>query len=189
MRLQIVLVGVGGGGIIFATKMLAQTALRQGIEVIGSETHGMSQRGGSVISHLKLGGFQSPLVRRGAADVLIAFNAGEAFKSVDYLADGGKCVVNATADQFPNETLKTHMAQHGIEYALLAADAARLEIGASGAMNMVMLGFAAGIGALPFGPDQLIETAGFIGSMNQRATNQAALRQGAQAAIAKERIL
>jgi indolepyruvate ferredoxin oxidoreductase beta subunit len=186
MRLQIVLVGVGGGGIVFATKMLAQTALRQGIEVIGSETHGMSQRGGSVISHLKLGGFQSPLVRRGAADILIAFNTGEAFKAMDYLAGGGKSIVNAAEDQFPGETLKAHMEQQGIEYAILAADAIALEIGASGAVNMVMLGFAAGIGALPFDPNQLIETAGFTGSVNQRATNQAALRRGAQAAMPKE---
>lgn len=62
MRHQMILAGIGGQGVLFATKLLAESARRQGLAVIGSETHGMSQRGGSVVSHLKVGGFSSPMV-------------------------------------------------------------------------------------------------------------------------------
>jgi indolepyruvate ferredoxin oxidoreductase beta subunit len=188
MRLQIVLVGVGGGGIIFMTKVLAETALKQGLEVIGSETHGMSQRGGSVASHLKLGHFQSPLVRRGTADVLIALNPQEAFKSVDYLAEDGKCIVNAAADQFPGETLKGYVAQHRLECATLTADAIALELGAPAVANMIMLGFAAACGALPFSIDQLAKSVNLLSGERLRAANGEALRRGAKAVTIKERV-
>jgi indolepyruvate ferredoxin oxidoreductase beta subunit len=188
MHLQIVLVGVGGGGIIFMTKVLAETALKQGLEVIGSETHGMSQRGGSVVSHLKLGRFQSPLVRRGTADVLIALNAEEAFKSVDYLAEGGKCIVNAVADQFPGEALKGYVAQRSLECATLTADTIALELGAPAVANMIMLGFAAECGALPFSIDQLAEAVNLLSSERLRVAHNEGLRRGAKAVTIKERV-
>jgi indolepyruvate ferredoxin oxidoreductase beta subunit len=171
------------------TKVLAETALKEGLEVIGSETHGMSQRGGSVVSHLKLGQFQSPLVRRGTADVLIALKAEEAFKSVDYLAEHGKCVVNATADQFPGEALKGYVAQRSLECATLAADAVALELGAPAVMNMVMLGFASAHVALPFTLDRLAETVNRLSAERLRAANVEALRRGASAVKMKERSL
>ncbi|RLB26959.1 MAG: indolepyruvate oxidoreductase, partial [Deltaproteobacteria bacterium] len=60
---NIVLCGLGGQGILFMTRVLAQAALDRGLPVMGAETHGMAQRGGSVISHLRLGEVQSSLVR------------------------------------------------------------------------------------------------------------------------------
>jgi indolepyruvate ferredoxin oxidoreductase, beta subunit len=71
-RQQLIISGVGGQGILFITRLLAETAIAKGLPVLTSETHGMAQRGGIVVSHLKVGGFASPLVRPGQADVLVA---------------------------------------------------------------------------------------------------------------------
>ena len=68
---QLILSGVGGQGILFITRLLAETAIAKGLPVMTSETHGMAQRGGIVISHLKVGSFSSPLVQPGRAAGLI----------------------------------------------------------------------------------------------------------------------
>ena len=62
---QIVISGVGGQGVLFVTRLLAEAAIARGLPVLTSETHGMAQRGGSVVSHLKVGDFSSPLIRSG----------------------------------------------------------------------------------------------------------------------------
>jgi len=69
---QVIISGVGGQGVLFVTRLLAEVAMRSGLEVMSSETHGMAQRGGIVVSHLKVGGFAGPLVRAGRADVMVA---------------------------------------------------------------------------------------------------------------------
>src|SRR6266567_1527824 len=73
---QLIISGVGGQGILFITRILAETAIAKGLPVLTSETHGMAQRGGIVISHLKIGEFSSPLVRPGHADGLIVLKPG-----------------------------------------------------------------------------------------------------------------
>ncbi|MCK4556295.1 MAG: 2-oxoacid:acceptor oxidoreductase family protein, partial [Candidatus Aminicenantes bacterium] len=73
MKVQIVLAGIGGQGILFSSKIFSELGMKLGFDIMGSETHGMSQRGGSVIAHLKLGKFQSPVIRTGTADVLYSF--------------------------------------------------------------------------------------------------------------------
>jgi len=70
IRQQIVISGVGGQGVLFITGLLADAAIDKGLPVFTSETHGMAQRGGTVISHLKVGDFSSPLIRPGHADGL-----------------------------------------------------------------------------------------------------------------------
>ena len=81
MELKLILVGLGGQGVVFLTRLLSKTALALGQPVMVSETHGMSQRGGSVISHLKIGGDEAPLIHRGAADALLALEADEAIRT------------------------------------------------------------------------------------------------------------
>ena len=75
MRQQIVISGVGGQGVLFVTRILAEAAIMKGISVLASETHGMAQRGGTVLSHLKVGNFSSPLIRPGNANGLLALKA------------------------------------------------------------------------------------------------------------------
>ncbi|MDP2658824.1 MAG: 2-oxoacid:acceptor oxidoreductase family protein, partial [Candidatus Deferrimicrobium sp.] len=95
MRRQVVLSGVGGQGILFLSRLLAEAAIAGGFPVLTSETHGMAQRGGVVVSHLKVGGFDSPLVRMGRADLLLVLKEENVALHRVFLADGGALVVNA----------------------------------------------------------------------------------------------
>ncbi len=69
MKQQIIVSGIGGQGVLFLTKVIAQVAVNRNIPVLTSETHGMAQRGGTVLSTIKVGDFASPLVRTGQADL------------------------------------------------------------------------------------------------------------------------
>lgn len=97
-RLQVVLCGLGGQGIVFATRLLAQAARLEGAEVICSEFKGMAQRRASVVAFLKIGDFASASIRRGGADVVICLDASELDQALSYARPGGGCVVNAPAD-------------------------------------------------------------------------------------------
>ena len=77
METQIVLCGRGGQGVLFLTRLLDEVALSRGSHVISSETHGMAMRGGSVVSYIKIGNFNSPLIRAGQADILLALSESE----------------------------------------------------------------------------------------------------------------
>jgi len=91
-----VLVGVGGQGTILASDILAEVGLEAGFDVKKAEVHGMSQRGGSVISHVRWNREQvfSPMVGLGEADILLAFEKLEALRFAEYLRPGGVAVVN-----------------------------------------------------------------------------------------------
>lgn len=97
--INILVAGVGGQGTVLAAKVLAQAAQNKGWQVRTAETIGMAQRGGSVVSHVRMGSegeaVHAPLVTPGTADVIIAFEPGEAARSLGYLKPGGT-VVSAT---------------------------------------------------------------------------------------------
>lgn len=93
-----ILVGVGGQGTILASDLLAQVGLDAGYDVKQAEVHGMSQRGGSVSSHVRWGPVvYSPLIAAGAADYLVAFEEVEAVRFAHFLRPGGVALVNAQA--------------------------------------------------------------------------------------------
>ena len=95
MAKSILLVGVGGQGTILAGKVLSQALLGAGYDVKMSEIHGMSQRGGSVSTHVRYGKkIESPVIERGGADILVAFELMEALRWLDYLSIGGDLIVN-----------------------------------------------------------------------------------------------
>ena len=133
LRQQIVLSGLGGQGILFLSRLLAEAAIAGGFPVLTSETHGMAQRGGVVVSHLKVGGFDSPLVRAGRADLLLVLKEENLPLHREFLADGGVLIVNAPVyiDAGPG------MQVHAVD-----ADALALSAGAPHAVNLVLLGFA-----------------------------------------------
>ncbi len=91
-----VMVGVGGQGTILASDILAEVGMEAGFDVKKAEVHGMSQRGGSVISHVRWDREQvfSPLVGLGEADILVAFEKLEALRFAEYLRRGGTAIVN-----------------------------------------------------------------------------------------------
>jgi indolepyruvate ferredoxin oxidoreductase beta subunit len=95
MRRSIKLVGVGGQGTILAAKVLSSALIQAGHDVKMSEIHGMSQRGGSVSTEIRYGTrVHSPVIERGDADILVAFEQMEAARAIDSLKPGGMLLVN-----------------------------------------------------------------------------------------------
>ena len=128
LRQQIVISGVGGQGVLFVTRLLAEAAIARGHAVLTAETHGMAQRGGSVVSHLKVGDFTSPLIRSGCADGLLALKAEGLDLHGHYIRSGGWQIVNSAAEQ--------------TDAACVDAEALAAGVNNPRAVNLVMLGFA-----------------------------------------------
>ncbi|MBI1962712.1 MAG: 2-oxoacid:acceptor oxidoreductase family protein [Candidatus Rokubacteria bacterium] len=159
---NILLVGVGGQGVVLASAIVADAALRAGYDVKQSEVHGMSQRGGVVSSHLRYGPrVASPLVERGEADVVVAMEWNEGLRALPYLRPGAPLIVNlhrvvppgACRDRasgrwgYPPLALDALVREVGDVRACDAMAIAR-EIGSPKALNSVLLGVLAP--ALPF---------------------------------------
>ena len=128
---QIVISGVGGQGVLFITRLLAEAAIMKGFQVFTSETHGMAQRGGTVLSHLKVGDFSSPLIRPFQADGLIALKSENILQHGSFLKKGAWIFVNS------GKKPDTGFDVHAID-----ADALSLKTGNSKSVNLVLLGFA-----------------------------------------------
>lgn len=133
MKQQIVVSGIGGQGVLFLTRILAEAAVEKGMEVLTSETHGMAMRGGTVISHVKVGPFKSPLIRAGWADIGLFLHAGNLEVHRPFLKPGGVIYMNADKEGEGEAIDATRIAcQHG---SLVIA-------------NLVLLGFTARRGGL-----------------------------------------
>jgi len=95
--LNILIVGVGGQGVLLASELLSEVAMASGLDVKKSEVHGMSQRGGVVSSHVRIGKkVYSPIIPFGQADIILSFEQAEALRAVDWLAPDGKIIVSST---------------------------------------------------------------------------------------------
>ena len=146
---SILLVGVGGQGTILASKLLSNGLMQAGYDVKMSEIHGMSQRGGSVSSHIRYGEkVWSPVIEKGSADLLVAFEEMEALRWLDYLRTGGKVVVNGyRIPPVPVTTGKVDYPEGILEELRKSADtmvvdaAAEAEkLGNPKVMNVILLG-------------------------------------------------
>ena len=146
---NIMIVGVGGQGTLLASRILGNHAVRQGYDVKVSEVHGMSQRGGSVVTYLKYGdAVYSPIIGKGEADIILAFELLEALRALPYLKKGGKLIVNTQkinpmpvitgAAEYPRDILGTLQSQADVT----AVDAAGLALRAGNikAVNVALIG-------------------------------------------------
>ncbi|MFB0538293.1 MAG: indolepyruvate oxidoreductase subunit beta [Anaerolineae bacterium] len=158
MNLQLILSGVGGQGILFATRIFSELALEQGYNVIGSETHGMAQRGGSVISHLKIGDYSSPLVRQGTADILLSLDRDEAYRTLGFLKKGGLCFVNSPKEDFWDPGIKGYLEKNEIRAYSFPADKVALALGAPRSANLALIGYALSVPGVPFTYEDIKET-------------------------------
>ncbi len=96
MTKNIMIVGVGGQGTLLASRILGNTVINEGYDVKVSEVHGMSQRGGSVVTYVKYGDkVYSPIIDEGEADIILAFEMLEAYRALPYLKKGGKMIANS----------------------------------------------------------------------------------------------
>lgn len=151
---SIMIVGVGGQGSLLASHLLGNVLLSQGYDVKVSEVHGMSQRGGSVVTYVKYGDeVYSPVIEKGEADVIISFELLEAARWVSYLKKGG-CIITSTQRIDPMPVI-TGIAEYpdnivdkikSLDIEVIAADALSLaeQAGNAKASNIVLLGVASG---------------------------------------------
>jgi len=150
MKLQMILAGVGGQGILFATRIFSELGLKMGLSVMGSETHGMSQRGGSVISHVKLGSFHSPLIRKGTADLLYSFDKCETYRTLKFLRPGGVCFVNLMSEDRFDHKIVDYLKTKKITFRAFDASGEASRLGSIRSANIVLFGFSVGTGLVPF---------------------------------------
>ena len=173
---NVLLTGVGGQGTVLAAKVLAQAAQAKGWQVRTAETIGMAQRGGSVVSHVRMGDngeeVIAPLVAKGTADMIIAFEPAEAARVLPYLAPDGVMVSATTSIQPITAALSTepYLAEATIaslrgrlngsveapaRFVLVDDEAVLSQVGNRKALNTVLLAFALKTGHLPLSLDDL----------------------------------
>lgn len=156
--INFVLSGLGGQGVLFMTKILARAALNKGLKVMGAETHGMAQRGGSVVSHLRLGDVKSSLVRTDSAHFLLALEENEAYRNIPFLAGKGRMYASASEDSFPRQEVRPYLEKIGvISRSVPAADMA-MDLGAPMSINLALLGFFSAFKEGPLSHDELRTT-------------------------------
>jgi indolepyruvate ferredoxin oxidoreductase beta subunit len=148
--INIVLCGLGGQGILFMTRVLAEAAIDKGFKVMGAETHGMAQRGGSVVSHLRFGDVEGSMVRSGTAHFLISLDETEAYRNLPFVSTAGKLFVNTNTKDFPRQEIKTFLEyRHIVSRAVHASLIAR-HLGAPRSSNLALLGFFSAFEQGPF---------------------------------------
>ena len=163
-------VGVGGQGVIRAIQILSWAALHEGFKVRTAETHGMAQRGGSVASYLRFGTqIEGPLIPRGEANVILAFEASEAVRNFNYAGPQTHFIINEKL------IIPPMIHQQGLEYPTISqirkflsdvskninfipADDLALKAGNQRAMNVVMLGVLVGINQIPIKKDTIFNS-------------------------------
>ncbi|MGN0267820.1 MAG: indolepyruvate oxidoreductase subunit beta [Lachnospiraceae bacterium] len=150
MTKNIMIVGVGGQGSLLASKLLGHLLLTQGYDVKVSEVHGMSQRGGSVVTYVRFGEkVYSPIIDKGEADFIVSFEKLEAARWVEYLKEGGRIVVNTQQidpmpvitgnAQYP-ENLIEKMEALGIQVDAMDCLSLAEQAGSAKAVNIVLMG-------------------------------------------------
>lgn len=147
---SVMIVGVGGQGTLLASRVLGSAMLSQGVDVKVSEVHGMSQRGGSVVTYVRYGDkVYSPIIAQGEADVLLAFEALEAARYLPWLKPEGTVVVNTQqmvprpvvtgVAEYPKDILGK-VREQGVKVVALDALGMAEEAGSSKAVNVVLIG-------------------------------------------------
>lgn len=185
MELKLIIAGIGGQGVIFATKVVSHAALARGECVMASENHGMSQRGGSVMSHVKFGRDQSPLIRQGTADALVGFDRVETLRNLLFVRPGGSVFVNSAngLDAALTDHLKTlNIGVHAVD-----ASACAKALGSPAVANLVVLGFAAAHADFGLSVEELKNAVRTLGPARSIELNLKALDIGAQKADAIRR--
>lgn len=149
MTKNVMIVGVGGQGTLLASRILGNTVINEGYDVKVSEVHGMSQRGGSVVTYVKFGDeVYSPIIDCGEADIILAFEQLEAYRALPYLKKGGTMIANnqkinpmpviTGAAEYPSDILE----KISKEINLVTVDALSLakQAGNIKAVNVVLIG-------------------------------------------------
>jgi indolepyruvate ferredoxin oxidoreductase beta subunit len=184
---SILIAGVGGQGSIFASRVLGNTAVAQGMCLRGSETIGMAQRGGSVVSHVRIsdGEIASPLIPPHSADLIIGLEPGEAVRAFPLLKNGGCMVMNDRPvypignQPYDPSALCLWLSERAERLHILSGESLAGRFGAR-SVNVALLGACAALNALPFGIDDIEETLKHYGRAEHVNNNISALYAGAE---------
>ena len=147
---NVMIVGVGGQGSLLASKLLGRLLLSRGYDIKVSEVHGMSQRGGSVVTYVRFGDkVYSPVIDKGEADFIVSFELLEAARWTEFLKPGGKIITNTQqinpmpviigAAEYPEKLLEKMQAK-GIDVDAFDALSLAEQAGSSKAVNLVLMG-------------------------------------------------
>jgi len=160
---DILIVGVGGQGVLLASELISEVAMKFGYDVKKSEVHGMSQRGGVVSSHVRIGPrVHSPTIQYGQADVLIAFEQAEGLRAVDWMKKDGVAIVSTTSlipaivtssksFSYPDDAVD-RLKKKAANVIAVDADSIARELGNPRLVNTILLGILSNY--LPFALDQ-----------------------------------
>ncbi len=162
---DLVIAGVGGQGTILASDIIGRAAVREGLSIRAAETHGMAQRGGSVVNHIRIGCTLGSMIPLGGADVLLALEPSEALRYLDYLAEDGVVIVNTepilpvtvTSGLCSYPDVGEIMASLQRKRKVVGFNATQLaiEAGNAQAMNVIMVGSISNY--LPLSPDIMLD--------------------------------
>jgi len=181
-----ILSGLGGQGVLFLTKVLAQAAVNKGFSVMGAETHGMAQRGGSVVSHLRVGDVGSSLVMAGSAHYVLALEENEAYRNIPFLAKAGGLYANARQNRFPRQEVGPYLKKMGIVCRSLPAGEMAMELDAPMSLNLALLGFFSSFGEGPVSHKDLSETIEQITPNRFKAINLKVFDAGFQRGVKEQ---
>ena len=165
-KLDLLITGVGGQGAILASDIIGKAAVISGLSIRAAETHGMAQRGGSVVNHIRLGTDLGSMIPKKGADIMLALEPMEAVRYLDFLKDGGVIIVNTqpiipvtvTSGLAKYPEVKEILDVLSEKYVVKAfnADELAYEAGSRLAMNVTMVGAVSGY--LPISKEALVES-------------------------------
>ncbi|HEX2924739.1 MAG TPA: indolepyruvate oxidoreductase subunit beta [Ruminiclostridium sp.] len=160
-KFDILISGVGGQGTVLASRLIAVAAISQGCFARTAETIGMSQRGGCVVSHVRISSEKSSsIIPLGGADMIIAFELAEAARSIPRLSGGGCCIVNTQVikpvsaslgnSNYDNTEIIKYIEQNSKSVYFIDGYSLAAKAGNVKAVNVVLLGAATAVGKMPF---------------------------------------
>lgn len=192
MNKDILVCGVGGQGTVLASKLIASAAMDRGLRVHSAETIGMAQRGGSVTSHIRIGeNAFSPLIPKGNADVILAFEPAEAVRNLSYLKAVGTVIVNSVPVKPISESLNDtgYNGSEMLEYIkskcnCIVIDAQKIcaPFGSPRYFNAAILGAAVGADALELSADDILAEIETLVAPGFVETNRKAFLAGIESA-------
>ena len=191
MSRNCLLCGVGGQGVVLASRLIAYAAMEQGDFVRTTETIGMAQRGGSVVSHVRAGEeVHSPLIPAGGADVILAFELGEAVRCLPYLKEGGLVITNSRivkpvtaslgGSSYSGGEMLDYLKKKAGQVIVVDGDEICRRAGSAKVLNVALLGAAAKSGALGISMDEMLEAVRKNVKEKYIALNEKALRLGGE---------
>ena len=191
MNRNCLLCGVGGQGVVLASRLIAYAAMEQGDFVRTTETIGMAQRGGSVVSHVRAGEeVHSPLIPAGGADVILAFEPGEAVRCLPYLKEGGLVITNSRivkpvtaslgGSSYNGDEMLDYLEKKAGRVIVVDGDEICRMAGSPKVLNTALLGAAAKSGALGISMDEMLEAVRKNVKEKYIALNETAMKLGGE---------